>query len=222
MAEIQDTPSHLEMAADIVSAFVSHNSLPASDLPGLLASVNQALNSLASGSTQQPAEGPKEPAVPVKKSVQPDYIVCLEDGKKFKSLKRHLRTVYDLTPDQYRAKWGLPPTYPMVAPNYAAARSELAKKMGLGQQRRRSEPAVVEAPPSKGPGRGRGKKAACPKGASEIRTTTKPLASRRLNSPLMKRLFSWGDGPSPIDRRGPALRAAAACGNGCDRRGARL
>ena len=160
MTEIQDTPSHLEMAADIVSAFVSHNSLPASDLPALLASVNQALNSLASGSTPQPVEGPKEPAVPVKKSVQPDHIVCLEDGKKFKSLKRHLRTVYDLTPDQYRVKWGLPPTYPMVAPNYAAARSELAKKMGLGQQRRRSEPAVVEAPPSKGPGRGRGKKAA--------------------------------------------------------------
>src|SRR4051794_26364010 len=108
------------MAADIVSAFVSHNSLPASDLPGLLSSVNQALHSLASGSTQQAVEEPKEPAVPIKKSVQPDYIVCLDDGKRFKSLKRHLRTVYNLTPDQYRAKWGLRPTYPMVAPNYAA------------------------------------------------------------------------------------------------------
>src|SRR4051794_34347698 len=148
------------MAADIVSAFVSHNSLPASDLPGLLSSVNQALQNLASGSTQQAVEAPKEPAVPIKKSVQPDYIVCLEDGKRFKSLKRHLRTVYNLTPDQYRAKWGLAPTYPMVAPNYSASRSELAKSMGLGNQRRRSEPAVVEAPPSKGPGRGRGKKAA--------------------------------------------------------------
>jgi len=145
------------MAADIVSAFVSHNSLPAADLPGLLTTVNQALQNLGSGSSQQAVEQPREPAVPIKKSVNPDYIVCLEDGKKFKSLKRHLRTTYDLTPDQYRSKWGLPPTYPMVAPNYAAARSELAKRMGLGQQRRRSQP---EAPQPKGSGRGRGKKAA--------------------------------------------------------------
>src|SRR4051794_31824988 len=157
MTETQDTPNYLELAADIVAAFVAHNSLPASDLPGLLSSVNQALQNLASGSSQQPVEEKKEPAVPIKKSVQPDYIVCLDDGKQFKSLKRHLRTAYNLTPDQYRAKWGLPPTYPMVAPNYAAARSELAKSMGLGQQGRRSEPAVVEAPPSKGPGRGKGR-----------------------------------------------------------------
>src|SRR3954467_3608961 len=160
MTETQDTPSYLEMAADIVSAVVSHNSLPAADLPGLLTTVNQALRSLGSGSSQQAVEAPKEPAVPIKKSVQPDYIVCLEDGKQFKSLKRHLRTVYDLTPDQYRAKWGLPASYPMVAPNYAAARSELAKRMGLGNQRRRPDETKVEAPPSKGPGRGRGKKAA--------------------------------------------------------------
>ena len=93
--------------------------------------------------------------------MQPDYIVCLEDGKQFKSLKRHLRTVYDLTPDQYRAKWGLSASYPMVAPNYAAARSELAKRMGLGQQRRRSMPAQEPAPTKgEGSGRGRGKKAA--------------------------------------------------------------
>jgi predicted transcriptional regulator len=106
-------------------------------------------------------EASKEPAVPIKKSVTPDYIICLDDGKKFKSLKRHLRSVYDLTPDQYRAKWGLPPTYPMVAPNYAAARSELAKRMGLGQQRRQSGQAEASAPTKgKGPGRGRGKKAA--------------------------------------------------------------
>src|SRR6185436_19847717 len=160
MTETQETPNYLEMAADIVSAFVSHNSLPAADLPGLLSTVNQALNSLASGSSQQAVEAPKEPAVPIKKSVNPDYIVCLDDGKQFKSLKRHLRTAYNLTPDQYRAKWGLPPTYPMVAPNYAAARSELAKSMGLGQQRRRSEPAVVEAPQPKPSGRGRRKTAA--------------------------------------------------------------
>ena len=160
MPETQDTPNYLELAADIVAAFVSHNSLPAGDLPGLLTSVNQALQNLGSGSSCR-SKKPKEPAVPIKKSVTPDYIICLEDGKKFKSLKRHLRSVYDLTPDQYRAKWGLPPTYPMVAPNYAAARSELAKRMGLGQQRRRSGQAEASAPTKgKGPGRGRGKKAA--------------------------------------------------------------
>ena len=161
MTETQDTPNYLEMAADIVSAFVSHNPMPASDLPALIGSVNQALQNLGSGSTQQAVEEKKEPAVPIKKSVQPDYIICLDDGKQFKSLKRHIRTVYNLTPDQYRAKWGLPPSYPMVAPNYAAARSELAKRMGLGQQRRRSEPAQESAPTKgKGSRRGRGKKAA--------------------------------------------------------------
>jgi predicted transcriptional regulator len=150
------------MAADIVSAFVAHNSLPATDLPALIGNVNQALRNLGSGSSQ-PVEERKEPAVSIKKSVQPDFIVCLEDGKKFKSLKRHLRTVYDLTPEQYRAKWGLPPTYPMVAPNYAAARSQLAKDMGLGARRRKSpegEPAAGGAQKAKGSRRGRGKKAA--------------------------------------------------------------
>ena len=163
MPETQDTPNYLELAADIVAAFVSHNSLPAADLPGLLTTVNQALQNLGSGPSPQVDVASKEPAVPIKKSVTPDYIICLDDGKKFKSLKRHLRSVYDLTPDQYRAKWGLPPTYPMVAPNYAAARSELAKSMGLGQQRRRSEPAQESAPTKgkgSGRGRGRGKKAA--------------------------------------------------------------
>ena len=161
MTETQDSPSYLEMAADIVSAFVSHNSLPASDLPGLLTTVNQTLKTLGSGASQKADEAAKEPAVPIKKSVQPDYIICLDDGKRFKSLKRHLRTAYDMTPDQYRAKWGLAPSYPMVAPNYAAARSELAKRMGLGNQRRRSEPAQESAPTKgKGSGRGRGKKAA--------------------------------------------------------------
>ena len=136
MTETQETPSYLEMAADIVSALVAHNSLPASDLPGLLTSVNQALNSLASGSSQKPVEEPKEPAVPVKKSVQPDHIVCLEDGKKFKSLKRHLMSDYNMTPQEYREKWGLPADYPMVAPNYAKHRSSLAKKIGLGTKPR--------------------------------------------------------------------------------------
>jgi predicted transcriptional regulator len=129
--------NYIELAADIVSAYVANNSVPAADLPSLIASVHASLAFLADGAKQEP-EQPLVPAVPVKKSIQPDYIVCLEDGKKFKSLKRHLRTAYDMTPDQYRAKWGLPHDYPMVAPNYAAARSELAKSMGLGQKRRKT------------------------------------------------------------------------------------
>src|SRR5215208_5045355 len=167
MSELQNTPNYIELAADIVSAFVSNNSFPVAELPALIGNVHDALTKVASGSTQQPAEEPKAPAVPIKKSVQPDYLVCLEDGRRFKSLKRHLRTVYDLTPDQYRAKWGLPRDYPMVAPNYAAARSEFAKQLGLGQKRR-SEPVVVAQPApvqpepkqAKAPARGRRKKAA--------------------------------------------------------------
>ena len=147
---------YIELAADIVSAFVSNNSVPVTELPALIGSVHAALSQVASGSTQQPAEEPKAPAVPIKKSVQPDYIVCLDDGKRFKSLKRHLRTVYNLTPDQYRAKWGLAHDYPMVAPNYAAARSELAKQMGLGARRRKTP----EPTPPAAPAKGRRKKAA--------------------------------------------------------------
>src|SRR3954454_25025522 len=162
MSEHQTTPNSLELAAEIVSAFVSNNPVPAAQLPVLIGAVHDALTKSASGtSAQQAPEEPKEPAVPIKRSVQPDYVICLEDGKRFKSLKRHLRTVYDLTPDQYRAKWGLPPAYPMVAPNYAAARSQLAKSMGLGQQRRRSAPVAAEPEPAKkASGRGRRKKAA--------------------------------------------------------------
>src|SRR3954452_5185579 len=136
MSEHQTTPNTLELAADLVSAFVSNNSVPASELPALIGAVHDALTKVASGAVQPAPEEPKAPAVPIKRSVQPDYIICLEDGKRFKSLKRHLRTVYDLTPDQYRAKWGLPADYPMVAPNYAAARSEMAKSMGFGIRRR--------------------------------------------------------------------------------------
>src|SRR5690349_9813683 len=157
MSELQQPSNYLELAADIVSAFVSNNSVPATELPALLGSVHAALNAVASGSSQQAVKEPKAPAVPIKKSVQPDYIVCLEDGKRFKSLKRHLRTVYNLTPDQYRAKWGLPASYPMVAPNYAAARSALAKQSGLGN-RRRTTPEPQPAP--KAPAKGRRKKAA--------------------------------------------------------------
>jgi predicted transcriptional regulator len=126
----------IDLAAEIVSAYVSNNSVPASDLPALIAEVHRALNSTHQGNVE-PEPEPLKPAVNPKRSVFPDYIVCLEDGKKFKSLKRHLRTHYDLSPEEYREKWGLPADYPMVAPNYAAARSALAKKMGLGQQRRR-------------------------------------------------------------------------------------
>ena len=130
-------PSALsELAADIVSAYVSNNSVPTGDLATLISDVHSALLRVGGGTVEIPVEAPK-PAIPVKKSVTPDYIVCLEDGKKFKSLKRHLRTQYNMTPEQYREKWGLPADYPMVAPNYAKARSELAKEMGLGQKRRK-------------------------------------------------------------------------------------
>jgi predicted transcriptional regulator len=128
----------IDLAADIVSAYVSNNTVATGDLPGLISEVYAALQRTSSGVAPEPQPEPLKPAIPVKKSVTPDYIVCLEDGKKFKSLKRHLRTQYGVTPEEYREKWGLPPDYPMVAPNYAQARSDLAKKMGLGQQRRRS------------------------------------------------------------------------------------
>ena len=126
----------IDLAADIVSAYVSNNTVPAPDLPALIAEVHRALNETQAG-LFEPEPEPLKPAVNPKKSVFPDYIVCLEDGKKFKSLKRHLRTHYDLSPEDYRDKWGLAADYPMVAPNYAAARSALAKKMGLGQKRRK-------------------------------------------------------------------------------------
>jgi predicted transcriptional regulator len=126
----------IDLAADIVSAYVSNNTVPASDLPALIADVHRALNTTHAG-LNEPEPEPLKPAVNPRKSVFPDYIICLEDGKKFKSLKRHLRTHYDLSPEEYRDKWSLSTDYPMVAPNYAAARSALAKKMGLGQQRRR-------------------------------------------------------------------------------------
>ncbi len=126
----------IDLTATIVSAYVSNNTTPAAELPALISQIHSALVRLSSGQSE-PAPEPSKPAVPVKKSMTSDYLVCLEDGKKFKSLKRHLRTQYNMTPEQYREKWGLPPDYPMVAPNYAVARSQLAKKMGLGQQRRR-------------------------------------------------------------------------------------
>jgi len=127
---------YIDLTADIVSAYVSNNPVPSAELPGLISEIHGALVNIAEKPEEAPVE-PQKPAVPIKRSVTPDYIICLEDGKKFKSLKRHLRTQYDMTPEEYRDKWGLGADYPMVAPNYAKARSELAKEMGLGQQRRK-------------------------------------------------------------------------------------
>jgi len=128
----------VDMAATIVSAYVSANEVPPQELPRLIQTVYSALRDVANAA---PAiqDASQEPAVAIKKSVTADYIICLEDGKKFKSLKRHLRTRYAMSPDEYRTKWGLPHDYPMVAPNYAKERSNLAKRMGLGQGRRAAE-----------------------------------------------------------------------------------
>jgi predicted transcriptional regulator len=126
----------LQLTADVVAAYVSNNVVPAGEMPGLISEIHTALGRIGTGEAVIAAEKPK-PAVNPKRSIHDDYIVCLEDGKKFKSLKRHIMTHYSLTPEQYREKWGLDASYPMVAPNYAAARSALAKKMGLGRKRKR-------------------------------------------------------------------------------------
>jgi len=136
MAETSGEKSYIELTAQIVSAYLGNNAVPSAEIASLIGQVYAALKRVTGGPMAAPAESAK-PAVPVKRSISSDFIVCLEDGKKFKSLKRHLRSRYNMTPEQYRDKWGLPPDYPMVAPNYAAARSQLAKQMGLGQQRRR-------------------------------------------------------------------------------------
>ena len=136
------------LAAKIVAAFLSHNAVAVADLPAVIRAVHGALSG-ATAPVSEPVADKPVPAVPIKKSVTPGYIVCLEDGKKLKMLKRHLASTYGLTPDAYRAKWGLPPDYPMTAPTYAAERSSLAKAIGLG---RKAAP-VVEAAPAKRPGR---------------------------------------------------------------------
>ncbi|SMH42136.1 MULTISPECIES: MucR family transcriptional regulator [Mesorhizobium] len=125
----------IELTADVVAAYVSNNPVPVSELANLIADVHAALGRVG-GTVEAPPAEKQKPAVNPKKSIHDEYLVCLEDGKKFKSLKRHLMTHYGLTPDAYREKWGLDPSYPMVAPNYAAARSQLAKKMGLGRKRK--------------------------------------------------------------------------------------
>ncbi len=171
---MSDTPPDLnvvEMAAEIVSAYVRNNSVPVSELPALLQSVHDSLGSILNGAKPEVVKEPPQPKVPVKKSVTNDYIVCLEDGKRFKSLKRHLHSEHGLSPQEYRDKWGLAKDYPMVAPAYADARSNLAKTMGLGRKAGTPalempepeadvvEPAPVEEEAAKKPRRGRAKAA---------------------------------------------------------------
>jgi len=127
----QENSNLLSQTVEIVSSYVSNNTVAVSDLPRLIEETYSALNAQGAPAESADSERPK-PAVPIKKSIQPDYIVCLEDGKELKMLKRHLKTAYDMTPDEYRARWDLPPEYPMVAPNYAKRRSQLAKEIGLG------------------------------------------------------------------------------------------
>jgi predicted transcriptional regulator len=139
MADHSDKASYIQLTTNIVSAYVSNNTVSSAEIAALISQVYSALMRVSTGAVVGAVAEPLKPAVPIKRSITPAYLVCLEDGKKFKSLKRHLRTQYQMTPDQYRAKWSLPADYPMVAPNYAAVRSRLAKQMGLGQQRRRRD-----------------------------------------------------------------------------------
>ena len=141
---MDEHPTVLDKTADIVTAFVTKNSVPAAELPHLIQAVHAALARLGQGA-EEPAPEAKTPAVSVKKSVGADFIICLEDGRKFKSLKRHLKSKYNLTPEEYRAKWSLPKDYPMVAPSYSASRSALAKEMGLGSGGR-TKPAAARKP----------------------------------------------------------------------------
>ncbi len=135
MTEKMATAEVLELTTEIVASYVSNNSVATSDLPGVIQDVYKTLTGLGTQAAQP--DRPK-PAVPVKKSINPDFIVCLEDGKKLKMLKRHLKTAYNMTPEEYRERWGLPADYPMVAPNYAKHRSSLAKKIGLGTKPRKT------------------------------------------------------------------------------------
>lgn len=131
---LEEKSATIAMAADIVAAYVANNTVSANDLPTLIQTVYGALAQVRTGAPAE-AAAPQTPAVSIKKSITANYLVCLEDGRQFKSLKRHLSTKFNMSPDDYRAKWGLPQTYPMVAPAYAEARSQLAKKSGLGQMR---------------------------------------------------------------------------------------
>jgi len=125
----------VQMTTQIVTSYISRNNVPNDQLGTVIQTIHEALRNIGSAPTAAPAPTPAKPAVPIRRSIQPDYIVCLEDGKKLKMLKRHLRTTYKLSPEEYRVKWGLPADYPMVAPNYAEQRSAFAKKIGLGRSR---------------------------------------------------------------------------------------
>ncbi|UDL87306.1 MucR family transcriptional regulator [Mesorhizobium sp. PAMC28654] len=146
MSDENTNSALVELTAGIVSAYVSNNPVPAGELPAVIAQIHLSLCGLQAGSSPQTASEPLKPAVPIKKSVTPDFIISLEDGKKFKSLKRHLSTSYGMTPAEYREKWGLPADYPMVAANYAASRSELAKKIGLGRKPKEPAEPVAKKP----------------------------------------------------------------------------
>lgn len=130
----EDDAIDLGLVSELVAAYVSNNSLPANELPALIAAIHGAFQKITAPAAAPVVEESKQPAVPIKKSVTNDFIICLEDGKRFRSLKRHLGSVYGMTPDEYRAKWGLAKDYPMVAPAYSATRSQLAKKIGLGNK----------------------------------------------------------------------------------------
>jgi predicted transcriptional regulator len=145
---VEDNTELLTLTADIAAAYVSNNTVQASDVPSVIQTIYRALAGVGAAAAT-PAPEPQKPAVPVKKSITPDFLISLEDGKKYKSLKRHLRTQYNMSPEEYRAKWNLPKDYPMVAPNYAASRSALAKSMGLGRggaSKTAAKPKTTRAP----------------------------------------------------------------------------
>jgi len=141
----------IELTAEVVSAYVSNNPVPVAELASLIGKTHETLTATAGGAVRRAEKEPQQPAVPIKKSITPDYLISLEDGKKFKSLKRHLSARYGLTPDEYRAKWGLPADYPMVAPNYTATRSALAKTIGLGRKAQPPPPPPPKRPLKKQP-----------------------------------------------------------------------
>lgn len=183
MADTDLSPAITDWVVEIVSSYVSNNSVPAAELPSLVDSVYASLKKI-SGEPEEAAKQPPVPAVPIRKSVADDHIICLEDGKSFKSLKRHLQTVYGMSPDQYRDKWGLGRDYPMVAPAYARARSALAKGMGLGANRRRPEAEDLEAAPEvEAPSMESALAEPAPAEAAELEAATLPAPKKRGRKP---------------------------------------
>ncbi len=178
----------IDLTANIVSAYLSNNPTPASEIPALISQIHAALLRVSTGRVDAPLE-PAKPAVSVKKSMTPDYLVCLEDGKRFKSLKRHLRSQYNMTPEQYRDKWGLPPDNPMVAPNYAVARSALAKKMWT---RPAAAAAEITRPARRSSG-GRGKRLACI-GANALDHRTQAVGALRCQMLAESEFVEYRDG----------------------------